>query len=178
MSKYPNRLEVQIYQPFMKKLDQSDKKLHRARSSTQDDKQFTNLYIEKLPWSYDEATLLSLFSIYGEVVSIKMKKPISNVRFNNLNYLPFSAYVNYASQKQAEDAMEALNGKQLLPDTKSIRIEFYQRSSRYLCGSHKGIDKNQLINNEHYRVLFIKGLDTQVTKNGLHEICKKYGGVD
>lgn len=59
---------------------------------------FTNLYIEKLPYAFEEKDLVELFSKYGTVLSVKIKKPNSNVPIQNINHLPCSAYVNFGSE--------------------------------------------------------------------------------
>jgi RNA recognition motif-containing protein len=56
------------------------------------------LYIEKLPYAFEEKDLVELFSKYGTVLSVKIKKPNSNVPIQNINHLPCSAYVNFGSE--------------------------------------------------------------------------------
>jgi len=56
---------------------------------------FTNLYVEKLPVAFNKEDVYNLFSKYGTVISVKMKKPDTNVQFFNINCLPCSAYVNF-----------------------------------------------------------------------------------
>jgi RNA recognition motif-containing protein len=96
--------------------------------------------------------------------------------------------VNFETHQQALEAKKALNGKQLLPGTNYIRIEFYRKDNKFL-GVYKGLDRKELITNTHYRVLFIRGLDYnvsvillflhfQLTKEQLHEMCTKFGQVD
>jgi hypothetical protein len=64
--------------------------------------------------------------------------------------------------------MKGLNGKQILQGTNSIRVEFYQRANRFM-GGFMGLPRNELINNTHWRVLFLKGLykSVSITKNAL-----------
>ena len=54
---------------------------------------------------------MDLFSKYGKVQQIKMKKPNSNVLLNDISSLPCSAYVNFATEEAAQSAASELNGK-------------------------------------------------------------------
>jgi RNA recognition motif-containing protein len=112
---------------------------------------------------------MNIFSHYGDVKSVKMKKPPSS--HQNYNHQPCSAYVDFETHEQALAAQKALNGKQLLPGANFIRIEFYRKDNRFL-GVHRGLDRNELIKNTHYRVLFIRGLDLSMTKPQLLKICE------
>ena len=86
----------------------------------------------------------------------------SNVKFQNINSLPCSAYVNFQEQSMAEAALNALNGTVVLPGTNSIRIDFYQRANKFLGGLN-GLKREELIKNTHWRVLFIRGLGSTVS---------------
>jgi len=58
----------------------------------------------------------------------------------------------------AKAAVTALNGKEILPGSATLRIDYYQRANRFY-GAMLGLDREELINNTHYRVLFIKGIN-------------------
>jgi len=62
----------------------------------------------------------------------------------------------------AEAALNALNGTVVLPGTNSIRIDFYQRANKFLGGLN-GLKREELIKNTHWRVLFIRGLSSNVS---------------
>ena len=89
MKKFPNKLSVTLFDPEHVKLTKADRERTRERLD------FTNLYVEKLPYTYSEKHVFELFSNYGTVLSVKIKKPQSNVPFQNINSLPCSAYVNF-----------------------------------------------------------------------------------
>lgn len=76
----------------------------------------------------------------------------------------------------AEAALNALNGTVVLPGTNSIRIDFYQRANKFLGGLN-GLKREELIKNTHWRVLFIRGITSTVTREDLHTTCEKYGAV-
>jgi hypothetical protein len=179
MEMYPsNQLEVSLYDELHRKLrEERSKTQDRSRRDASVGPSFTNLYIERLPYSFVEKNLMNIFSNYGKVVSVKIKKPESNVSFKSVNFMPCHAYVNMETHEQAMEAKTALNGKQLLPGTNYLRIEFYRKDNKFL-GVHKGLDRKELITNTHYRVLFIRGLDFTLTKDELHQICQKYGNVE
>jgi len=92
--------------------DSQHQKVTKAdRAKSKERGPFTNLYVEKLPYAFNEKDVFELFQKYGTVVSVKIKKPHSNVQFQNINSLPCSAYVNFATEDQAREALDALNGK-------------------------------------------------------------------
>lgn len=132
----------------------------RERSKTRE-RQFTNLFITGLPNSIDEKCLFDIFFEYGEVQSVKVKRP--NPYRVDLG-TTCSAYINFETHEQAKAAMEQLNGKQLVPGSENVRIEFYIKDNKFL-GVHKGLNRQELINNTHYRVLFISGLYLHVSQS-------------
>jgi len=74
MKKYPNRLNVSKYEKEHVKMTKTEREKSQQRS------EFTNLYVEKLPWAFKESDILNLFSKYGTVLQVKLKKPESNVK--------------------------------------------------------------------------------------------------
>ena len=57
-------------------------KAEREKSREQTKKgPFTNLWVEKLPYAFQEKDVFELFSQYGTVLSVKVKKPATNIRF-------------------------------------------------------------------------------------------------
>lgn len=55
MKKYPNKLQVASFDPEHVKLTKEEREKTRERTN------FTNLYVEKLPFSYQEKDVLELF---------------------------------------------------------------------------------------------------------------------
>jgi len=135
------------------------------------------LYVEKLPFAFTETDVFNLFSKHGTVLTVKMKKPQSNVKFQYINSNPCSAYVNFADESSAKAALDALNGTVLLPGTNSIRIDFYQRANKFL-GAMMGLKKEELIKNSHYRVIFIASIKSDVSRDQLHDVCSKFGEIE
>ena len=91
-----------------------------------------------------------------------MKKPRSNVQLQNINSLPCSAYVNFADASAAKAAIHSLNGQPIIKGGNTLRIDYYQRANKFL-GGMLGLDRNELINNTHFRVLFITGINKNVS---------------
>lgn len=173
MKKYPNRLMVTMFDSEYQKMSKSERERTRERPKPA----FTNLYVEKLPYAYTERDVVALFANYGVVKQVLLKKPHSNVLLQDINSLPCSAYVNYQSEEQAAFAVQELNGKRLLPGANPLRIEPYQRANRFL-GGMMGLNRQELISNTHFRVLFIKGLYKHITREQLKKACGKYGEVE
>lgn len=42
----------------------------------------------------------------------------------------------------------------------------------------RGLDRNELINNTHYRVLFIRGIRKTVSRDDVSDALKKYGDIE
>mmetsp|Transcript_3696 Transcript_3696/g.6293 ORF Transcript_3696/g.6293 Transcript_3696/m.6293 type:complete len:322 (+) Transcript_3696:917-1882(+) len=106
-----------------------------------------------------------------------MKKPSSNVDIVDPNLQPCSAYVNYGSEEDAKAAIEGLNGKCVLTGSRPLRIEFYQRANRFL-GGFQGLDRKQLIENTHFRVLFIRGLSRTLGREELRREAADFGNIE
>lgn len=69
MKKFPNRLNVTLYD------GQHQKMTKEQRDKTKERGPFTNLWVEKLPYAFQEKDVYELFSQYGTVASVKVKKP-------------------------------------------------------------------------------------------------------
>jgi len=136
----------------------------RTKTRERQNHQFTNLFVDKLPYAFGQQDVLRLFAKFGTVLDVKMKKPAkSNAPIQSINYMPCAAYVNFQDAAQAKAAVEALNGKPVLPGGPGLRIDYYQRANKFL-GGMMGLDRNELIQNTHFRVLFIKGIRRTVSK--------------
>lgn len=58
--------------------------------------------------------------------------------------MPCAAYVNFMTEDQAQNALNALNGKQILAGSNCLRIDFYQRANKFL-GGFMGLSREELI---------------------------------
>ena len=105
MTKYLNRLQVAKYEEEHQKMTKAERERTKERQT------HTNLYVEKLPYAFTSQNVYELFAKYGTVLDVKVKKPDSNVKLNNINSLPCSAYVNFKEVAMAEAAIKGLNGK-------------------------------------------------------------------
>jgi RNA recognition motif-containing protein len=81
----------------------------RERNPSTTGPSFTNLYIEKLPLVFEEKNMMNVFSNFGHIKSVKMKKP--QAFYQNSNHNPCSAYVDFETHEQALAAKKALDGK-------------------------------------------------------------------
>ena len=94
MNKFHGRLFVSFFDAEFGKMSKSDR--IRDRSKTREERpQFSNLYVDKLPYTFVEKDVYDLFSQYGFVKSVLLKKPHSNVPLKNVNFNPCSALVNF-----------------------------------------------------------------------------------
>ena len=141
-----------------------EQKRQRSATGGRAEKKLTNLYVESLPYSFDEQDVVELFSIYGDVACVKVKKPLRSLPIANLDMdsLSCSAYVNFNSEEHALAAKNAINGRSLVPGCPPIYVDFYQKENRF-PGIHKGLNRQELVENSHFRVLYISGLFEQVS---------------
>ena len=78
-----------------------------------------------IPSFFSQGDLYRLFSNYGEVLSIKLKKNCSSIAGLDQNNLLSSAKVTFENEEEAREALETLNGRVVCKNTKAIRIEYF-----------------------------------------------------
>ncbi|CAF4064492.1 unnamed protein product [Rotaria sp. Silwood2] len=96
----------------------SDSLQHESRHSS-DDPNTTNLFINTIPRSMNETSIMELFGRYGPLASVKIMYPRSDEEKSRGTNCGFVAYM---SRKDAERAMHELNGTQL--DSISVRMSW------------------------------------------------------
>ena len=99
MELYPNRLDVILFNHEHIKMTLEQR---RERSKTRE-RQFTNLFITGLPDLMDDKCLFDIFFEYGEVQSVKIKRPNPYAIDHGATC---SAYINFETYEQAKAAME------------------------------------------------------------------------
>lgn len=178
MTSFFNTLTVQHYTRDHGE-ERTEQRRQRSLTGGRAEKKLTNLYVESLPYSFDEQDVVELFSIYGDVACVKVKKPLQSLPISNadIDLLSCSAYVNFNSEQHAQAAKNGINGKSLVAGCTPIYVDFYQKENRF-PGVHKGLNRQELVENSHFRVLYISGLYRHVTKRDLWTICLRYGAVD
>jgi hypothetical protein len=162
MQKYLSQIECCHYQQAHQSLTVMEKR--ETKRSTH-----TNLLVKRLPYHATEQEIYDVFSLYGKVVSIKLKKSILYMQ----SVLPIQksqAYVAISTQEQALEAKEELNNKCIARGGDPIKVEFYSNQNKF-TGLFRGLDRSQLVNNTHYRVLFMKGLFKEVS---IHFLFKSF----
>lgn len=70
MEKFLNQIECCHYDDAHQRLSAAERKREGKRSN------LANLFVERLPYEITESQIRDVFSLYGEVVSIKLKKPV------------------------------------------------------------------------------------------------------
>ena len=118
------------------------------------------LYVGNLPKDLEdpEATLMSVFSKIGMILSIKLCRDINT--HNSLGY----AYVNFQNPADAERAQQQLNYSEI-PGKPG-------RELRVLWSSRDPTLRKRGAGN-----IFLKNLDREMTNKQLHELCSQYGPV-
>ena len=162
MKSYPNRLVCTKFDQDYIKLTKKERQASRAASMPAREK-FTNLYVERLPYHFKEDDVMDLFQEFTPLTCI-VKKPMTNVFLADPNHLPCSAYISFRTEQQAKMCIEKFNGQAVESGGNYLRLEPYQRSNRFF-GNQFGLPKEHLVNNTHFRVLFIKGLFKTVSKD-------------
>lgn len=88
----------------------------------------SNLFVKNLPLAVTEAQLSILFSQFGAVRSLRIKRP-NGVDPRNVFTTAYAiAYINFENEEDAKKAIIELNGKNYLGH--SLQIEFYDKSQQ------------------------------------------------
>lgn len=113
----------------------------------------TNLIVNYLPQSMTQEELKSLFGSIGETDSCKLVR--DKITGQSLGY----GFVNYVDQKDAEKAINTLNGLRL--QTKTIKVSYARPSSASIRDAN----------------LYISGLPKTMTQKELEQLFSQYGRI-
>ncbi|XP_057711710.1 ELAV-like protein 2 isoform X3 [Corythoichthys intestinalis] len=113
----------------------------------------TNLIVNYLPQSMNQDELKSLFGSIGEIESCKLVR--DKITGQSLGY----GFVNYADAKDAEKAVNTLNGLRL--QTKTIKVSNARPSSASIRDAN----------------LYVSGLPKTMTQTELEQLFSQYGRI-
>ncbi|XP_065105445.1 ELAV-like protein 2 isoform X1 [Paramisgurnus dabryanus] len=119
--------------------------------STEDSK--TNLIVNYLPQNMTQEELKSLFGSIGEIESCKLVR--DKITGQSLGY----GFVNYVEPKDAEKAINTLNGLRL--QTKTIKVSYARPSSASIRDAN----------------LYVSGLPKTMTQKELEQLFSQYGRI-
>uniref|UniRef100_A0A671Q8D3 ELAV-like protein 2 n=1 Tax=Sinocyclocheilus anshuiensis TaxID=1608454 RepID=A0A671Q8D3_9TELE len=120
-------------------------------NGTEDSK--TNLIVNYLPQNMTQEELKSLFGSIGEIESCKLVR--DKITGQSLGY----GFVNYVEPKDAEKAINTLNGLRL--QTKTIKVSFARPSSASIRDAN----------------LYVSGLPKTMTQKELEQLFSQYGRI-
>ncbi|XP_040846319.1 ELAV-like protein 1 isoform X2 [Ochotona curzoniae] len=118
-----------------------------------DDMGRTNLIVNYLPQNMTQEELRSLFSSIGEVESAKLIR--DKVAGHSLGY----GFVNYVTAKDAEKAINTLNGLRL--QSKTIKVSYARPSSEVIKDAN----------------LYISGLPRTMTQKDVEDMFSRFGRI-
>ncbi|XP_048470062.1 ELAV-like protein 1 isoform X2 [Stegostoma tigrinum] len=118
-----------------------------------DDNIRTNLIVNYLPQNMTQDELRSLFGSIGEVESAKLIR--DKVAGHSLGY----GFVNYVAAKDAERAINTLNGLRL--QSKTIKVSYARPSSDSIKDAN----------------LYVSGLPKTMTQKDLEQLFGRYGRI-
>ena len=116
-----------------------------------------NIFIKNLDKAIDNKALHDTFAQFGTIVSCKIKTDDQGVSLGQ-------AYVQYDTAEAAEQAIEKVNGMQLLDKQVSV-AHFVRKSDR------------KKANENNYTNIFVKNLDEAWDEDKLKEIFTGYGEI-
>ncbi|XP_040214771.1 ELAV-like protein 2 isoform X10 [Rana temporaria] len=122
-------------------------------NNTEDSK--TNLIVNYLPQNMTQEELKSLFGSIGEIESCKLVRDKITVEGQSLGY----GFVNYIDPKDAEKAINTLNGLRL--QTKTIKVSYARPSSASIRDAN----------------LYVSGLPKTMTQKELEQMFSQYGRI-
>ncbi|XP_040214780.1 ELAV-like protein 2 isoform X11 [Rana temporaria] len=120
-------------------------------NNTEDSK--TNLIVNYLPQNMTQEELKSLFGSIGEIESCKLVR--DKITGQSLGY----GFVNYIDPKDAEKAINTLNGLRL--QTKTIKVSYARPSSASIRDAN----------------LYVSGLPKTMTQKELEQMFSQYGRI-
>ncbi|XP_061525181.1 ELAV-like protein 2 isoform X7 [Phyllopteryx taeniolatus] len=113
----------------------------------------TNLIVNYLPQNMTQEELKSLFGSIGEIESCKLVR--DKITGQSLGY----GFVNYVDAKDAEKAINTLNGLRL--QTKTIKVSYARPSSASIRDAN----------------LYVSGLPKTMTQMELEQLFSQYGRI-
>ncbi|XP_051555785.1 ELAV-like protein 2 isoform X4 [Myxocyprinus asiaticus] len=113
----------------------------------------TNLIVNYLPQNMTQEELKSLFGSIGEIESCKLVR--DKITGQSLGY----GFVNYVEPKDAEKAINTLNGLRL--QTKTIKVSYARPSSASIRDAN----------------LYVSGLPKTMTHKELEQLFSQYGRI-
>ncbi|XP_076145766.1 ELAV-like protein 2 isoform X4 [Alosa pseudoharengus] len=113
----------------------------------------TNLIVNYLPQNMTQEELKSLFGSIGDIESCKLVR--DKITGQSLGY----GFVNYAEPKDAEKAINTLNGLRL--QTKTIKVSYARPSSASIRDAN----------------LYVSGLPKTMTQKELEQLFSQYGRI-
>uniref|UniRef100_F6QUM9 ELAV-like protein n=2 Tax=Bos TaxID=9903 RepID=F6QUM9_BOVIN len=138
---------------FFKKNTMSNGYEDHMAEDCRDDIGRTNLIVNYLPQNMTQDELRSLFSSIGEVESAKLIR--DKVAGHSLGY----GFVNYVTAKDAERAINTLNGLRL--QSKTIKVSYARPSSEVIKDAN----------------LYISGLPRNMTQKDVEDMFSRFGRI-
>jgi RNA recognition motif-containing protein len=112
----------------------------------------TNLFVKNLPLGITEAQLAQLFSRFGPVRSLRIKRP-DGVDARNVFTTAYAiSYVNFEKEEDATKALVEMNGQTYL--NHQLQIGYYDKSQQ----QHVFVSAADVVQSENLKGLFVKGL--------------------
>ena len=119
-------LVVLHYQPLGRQGSQATQQSSGPYQPANATQSRTNLFVKNLPLSITEAQLAQLFSRFGPVRSLRIKRP-DGVDSRNIFTTAYAiAYVNFEKEEDATKALDDMNGQNYLGH--QLQIEYYDKS--------------------------------------------------
>ncbi|CAD7685697.1 unnamed protein product [Nyctereutes procyonoides] len=143
---------VLLWLEFLKNTMSNGYEDHMAEDC-RDDIGRTNLIVNYLPQNMTQDELRSLFSSIGEVESAKLIR--DKVAGHSLGY----GFVNYVTAKDAERAINTLNGLRL--QSKTIKVSYARPSSEVIKDAN----------------LYISGLPRTMTQKDVEDMFSRFGRI-
>ncbi|XP_043555165.1 ELAV-like protein 4 isoform X4 [Chiloscyllium punctatum] len=119
----------------------------------------TNLIVNYLPQNMTQEEFRSLFGSIGEIESCKLVRDKITADIKNTGQSLGYGFVNYVDPKDAEKAINTLNGLRL--QTKTIKVSYARPSSASIRDAN----------------LYVSGLPKSMTQKELEQMFSQYGRI-
>ncbi|TNV86215.1 hypothetical protein FGO68_gene7587 [Halteria grandinella] len=130
----------------------------------------SNIFVKNLPFSVQEQQVRELFSRYGTIKSMRLKKP--ELSRNPAITIAYAiAYLEFDKEEEALNAIKELNGFAFLGH--NLIVETFNKGKQ----EHINLSVADVVGQQVVKGLFITGLRKDVTEERLKEIFAKFGTV-
>lgn len=147
--------------------------VHQKREERKgtDEKQFYNIFVQKLPAGTDDNKLSEMFSEFGEITSAHVQRGDDNSTFKDYGYVSFKETESAASAVEKMNKFKLEDGTYLL-----VNQHISKRENEVAKSSTSGPIQNSM-KKTYESNLFVKNIPSEITEEELTKLFEECGPV-